>query len=166
MLPGDVRLGDFGSAVIVEATLPLTQGNAGVTLEYASPEVLADDVDDASTAFPSDVWSCGATLYWAVTGIVMAERGPRRKALRSNAWTIDNDIKSLPQGSNAEARWLACPQGLREIIRGCLQWDPRDRLTAQLIATCDYVNGLKMTLLPEENRLLRAALARAKKCNT
>ncbi|MFG3438798.1 serine/threonine-protein kinase [Nonomuraea sp. NPDC047897] len=62
---GNAVLGDFGIALLAGATRPMTESGLVVgTLGYVAPERLAG----AAPGPASDLWSLGATLYFAVEG--------------------------------------------------------------------------------------------------
>jgi eukaryotic-like serine/threonine-protein kinase len=77
---GEVKVADFGIAVIVDADRTAPGGNLAGTLRYLSPEQARGD--EATAA--SDIWSAGALLSECVTGRPPAQgTGPdllRRRA--------------------------------------------------------------------------------------
>jgi serine/threonine protein kinase len=80
----------------------------------------------------SDVWGLGATLHHAISGAVPF---PRPKGARDS----EDPVVRFPQ-LVAEARRLPdrVPPGLAELIAGCLEKRPQDRISA-----ADLVDGLE-----------------------
>mmetsp|Transcript_70591 Transcript_70591/g.132096 ORF Transcript_70591/g.132096 Transcript_70591/m.132096 type:complete len:443 (+) Transcript_70591:133-1461(+) len=62
MATGQVKLGDFGIAKVLDATKDYAKTMVG-TPYYLSPEI----IEDRPYNFKSDVWSCGVVLYEMVT---------------------------------------------------------------------------------------------------
>merc|ERR1719401_1616714 len=62
MATGQIKLGDFGIARVLDATKDYAKTMVG-TPYYLSPEIIEDRPYD----FKSDVWSCGVVLYEMAT---------------------------------------------------------------------------------------------------
>uniref|UniRef100_A0A7S0ZLX4 non-specific serine/threonine protein kinase n=1 Tax=Noctiluca scintillans TaxID=2966 RepID=A0A7S0ZLX4_NOCSC len=62
MATGQIKLGDFGIAKVLEATKDYAKTMVG-TPYYLSPEI----IEDRPYSFKSDVWSCGVVLYEMAT---------------------------------------------------------------------------------------------------
>ncbi|MGI5120824.1 serine/threonine-protein kinase [Marinactinospora thermotolerans] len=106
---GRVVLTDFGIAVSdTEESLTLT-GRLPGSSGYVAPERLRDGTVTAA----SDLWSLGATLYFAVEGRAAFERA-------SQAERLTAALEEQPDPMR-----LAGP--LRPVLNGMLQYDPRHR---------------------------------------
>lgn len=84
------------------------------TLFYASPE---QRVDSSNVGATTDIWSYGVVLFEALTGthpFIRGDMGSTCKAIQSG---------DVPWGMLKD-----CKQDIRDILSGCLQVDPRDRL--------------------------------------
>ena len=109
---GRVLLSDFGPAVTEEGVQTLT--DAGIvlgSLNYVAPERLFDGISTQR----ADLWSFGATLYFAVEG-----RRPFRRDTR------DETMAAL-RGRTPDPLLRAGP--LTEVICGLMRADPDDRLS-------------------------------------
>eukprot|EP00928_Gymnodinium_smaydae_P047337 TRINITY_DN31585_c0_g1_i1.p1 TRINITY_DN31585_c0_g1~~TRINITY_DN31585_c0_g1_i1.p1 ORF type:complete len:554 (-),score=147.92 TRINITY_DN31585_c0_g1_i1:24-1685(-) len=62
MASGQIKLGDFGIARVLDATKDYAKTMVG-TPYYLSPEI----IEDKPYNFKSDIWSCGVVLYEMVT---------------------------------------------------------------------------------------------------
>jgi tRNA A-37 threonylcarbamoyl transferase component Bud32 len=109
---GRVLLSDFGPAVTEEGVQTLT--DAGIvlgSLNYVAPERLFDGISTQR----ADLWSFGATLYFAVEG-----RRPFRRD------TKDETMAAL-RGRTPDP--LLRAGALTEVICGLMRADPEDRLS-------------------------------------
>jgi serine/threonine protein kinase len=110
---GRAMLTDFGPAVTTEGLRALAA--AGIVLgspKYLAPERLIDGIGRPE----SDLWSVGATLYYAVEG-----RPPFARP------TIDATLLAIA-GERPDPPRQAGP--LTGVLAGLLRHDPADRLTA------------------------------------
>ncbi|MEV6495259.1 serine/threonine-protein kinase, partial [Actinoplanes sp. NPDC051633] len=110
---GRVLLSDFGPAVTELGVRALTE--AGIvlgSLHYVAPERLFDGISTQR----ADLWSFGATLYFAVEG--------RRPFRRENK---DETMAAL-KGRTPDPLLRAGP--LTDVICGLMRADPEDRLSA------------------------------------
>jgi serine/threonine protein kinase/cytochrome c-type biogenesis protein CcmH/NrfG len=111
---GPVKILDFGLAKLAGQSR-LTPARARVgTVAYLSPEQARGDEVDRRT----DIWSLGATLYEMLTG---------RRAFRGDAEpAVIYFILNADPNPVTDLR-PECPQHLAEIVRRCLQKDPKQR---------------------------------------
>jgi serine/threonine protein kinase len=110
---GRVMLTDFGPAVTVEGVRALA--TAGIIVgspKYLAPERLIDGIGLPE----SDLWSVGATLYYAVEG-----RPPFTRP------TIDATLLAIAEERPDPPRQAGPLTG---VLAGLLRYEPADRLTA------------------------------------
>lgn len=69
------KLGDFGCATLLDASLPIEEGDA----RYMPQEILNEKYDHLDKV---DVFSLGATIYELVRGSALPESGPHFLHLR------------------------------------------------------------------------------------
>src|SRR6478735_8648222 len=113
---GRVTLTDFGIAQAADAPRLTTTGSLGGSPGYMAPERL-----DGGHADPaSDLWSLGATLWYAVQG-----RGP---------FARDTTAATIAAVINAEVPTTRTRGPLGAVIAGLLQRDPRARLSGMQAA--------------------------------
>ncbi len=122
-----VKLTDFGIAHTLGSTRLTRSGTMG-TPAYMAPELFSDQPITAA----ADLWSAGATLYFAAEG-----RGP-----------FDRDTTAAAVGAilAGEIPVPRCSPGLSEAIAGMLRRDPGQRATiaqarAQLLAAARPAPG-------------------------
>src|SRR5689334_9104953 len=114
---GRVTLTDFGIAQAADDPRLTTTGSLVGSPGYMAPERL-----DGGPADPaSDLWSLGATLWFAVQG-----RGP---------FSRDSTAATIAAVVNAEVPTTRTRGPLGAVIAGLLQRDPRARLTGVQAAT-------------------------------
>jgi hypothetical protein len=120
---GRVMLGDFGVAGAVPGAVAASGGSGppeeviprGVTL--ASPAYVAPErAADGSSTVETDLWSLGATLYWAVEGRPPYTRADVAQQLAALATELPDPV--------------ACAGPLAPLLHGLLQPVPHHRLTA------------------------------------
>ncbi|GAA3138267.1 hypothetical protein GCM10010466_31500 [Planomonospora alba] len=105
------RVVDFGIAKIIDESGTITTRAVG-TPAYMAPEQIAGD----RVGCPADVFAWGSTMIFAATG-----RAP---------FGGDTIVATLHRVINHEADLSALPDGLREIVAGCLAKDQERRPTA------------------------------------
>jgi serine/threonine protein kinase len=110
---GNARIGDFGSARVVE--LGITQTQAGQTTFYCAPELHEDS--DPSEA--SDVWAWGLTIFEMLAGKPAFD--PQLKLLPLLKRMASDERPPIP----SEA-W----PGLKSVLERCWNKDPKKRPTA------------------------------------
>ena len=108
---GRVTLTDFGIAQAADDPRLTTTGSLVGSPGYMAPERLDGGHADAA----SDLWSLGATLWFAVQG-----RGP---------FSRDSTAATIAAVVNAEVPTTRTRGTLGAVIAGLLQRDPRARLT-------------------------------------
>jgi serine/threonine protein kinase len=114
--PDGPRVIDFGLARAAERIqLTVTRGSVG-TPEYMAPEQ-ARDTRQATSA--SDIFSLGATMLFAATG-----HAP---------YQGETVIDVLVRLATGPPDLSGLPAGLTELVRGCLERDPRNRPTSAAI---------------------------------
>eukprot|EP00747_Dinoflagellata_sp_TGD_P140009 gnl/TRDRNA2_/TRDRNA2_175961_c0_seq3.p1 gnl/TRDRNA2_/TRDRNA2_175961_c0~~gnl/TRDRNA2_/TRDRNA2_175961_c0_seq3.p1 ORF type:complete len:575 (+),score=80.93 gnl/TRDRNA2_/TRDRNA2_175961_c0_seq3:97-1821(+) len=106
-VPGDwklLKMGDFGISKILPNTLAAARTVIGTPM-YMSPEALRHE----PYAWPSDIWSMGATLY---------EMCARRRAFSTTDQILRGEIPSIPRKYSLS---------LNQICKDMLNRDPRKR---------------------------------------
>lgn len=112
---GNYAITDFGiSAEMGGADIDVEDGSGG-TLAYMAPERF---VEGTPPMPESDIWAFGATLFELITGD--APYGNNGGSVQ----TKDSSIPEIPKN---------IPDSIRELIRGCLDYDPSKRPTARSI---------------------------------
>jgi eukaryotic-like serine/threonine-protein kinase len=110
MAGGQAKLTDFGIAHTI-GDARLTRSGVMGTQAYMAPELFESDPITAA----ADLWSLGATLYYAAEGRGPFDRGTTGATLRAIL------VDELPAP--------ACPAALAAAITGLLQRDPARRAT-------------------------------------
>ncbi|HEX3394159.1 MAG TPA: serine/threonine-protein kinase, partial [Acidimicrobiales bacterium] len=138
---GDVKLSDFGSALIGH---PGAEGPGAVaTLAHAAPETLA-----GRTPTPrSDLYALASTLHSLLSG-----RPPFLGAHDRDWVRVAADIASAPP---PDLRSLGVPADLCTVLEGALAKDPNDRPTdaaqfGRQLQAVEGTNDLTITNLPIE----------------
>lgn len=126
---GEVKLGDFGIAKTMNPEEDMTSTTTG-TSRYMSPERLAGEPYGA----PGDIWSLG---------VVLLELATRTLPFASVACQID--LFDLLKETKLEEILQAVPEEFSDtfldVIRACLQYDPKDRLTAGELLQMPFFQG-------------------------
>ncbi|CAM9761435.1 unnamed protein product [Ectocarpus sp. 12 AP-2014] len=127
---GEVKLSDFGIARELQGEMDLAQTMVG-TIRYMSPERLAGD----GYGVAADVWSLGVLLLEMAARRLPFERAvsqielhDRLQARNFQDLAVDELIKLVPGHS---------PQ-FEEVLRGCLQPIPEERLTPVELLKLDW----------------------------
>jgi len=136
---GLVKILDFGIAKVAGPGAPAPEGmeitSHGTllgTIPYMSPEQIGGkEIDERS-----DLWALGCVLYETLTGTSPFDR--TTSALTFVAIQKEEpDLTALPKGT---------PEGLRQLIAGCLDKDPDgrpDSATVALRSLSDTLTGLR-----------------------
>ncbi|XP_017880727.1 serine/threonine-protein kinase WARTS homolog [Ceratina calcarata] len=150
LVRGRLKLIDFGIASSMNADMTSVVKNCPIgTLNYISPEALMDTGGGADSptqdvkykiSFKSDVWSLGCILYSLVYG-----RTPFHH-IRSQ-WAKVNAITNpklnisfpttLPSGNGNKV--IPSPPILIDVMRKCLQHDPKARPTVAELLQVEYI---------------------------
>ena len=135
MLLYNLCLTDFQHALIDTLNNP----NTGTNLEeldhvlimdtniYSAPELLREE----SITKAIDIWSFGAVLFTCITGIPLISTITDRLNLIRGNWKFQQFIDTLEY--NRKELWYNIPLSLRECIHQCLQLDPHNRPSADII---------------------------------
>jgi len=116
LLPnGRVKLADFGIAQAVDDPTVTVSGTIVGSPAFIAPERIRGD----AAAPASDLWSLGATLFYAVEGWSPFER-------RSTAATLHAVVNDAPQ-------LVRCPEPLASAVTGLLITEPGARLTGEQV---------------------------------
>ncbi|XP_076285730.1 dual specificity protein kinase monopolar spindle 1 [Lasioglossum baleicum] len=150
LVRGRLKLIDFGIASNMNADMTSVVKNCPIgTLNYISPEALMDSggSSDSPTqnvkykiTFKSDVWSLGCILYSLVYGHTPFHH-IRSQWAKVNAITNPKLNISFPttlpsrEGDNK----VIAPPILIDVMRKCLQHDPKTRPTVAELLQVDYV---------------------------
>jgi eukaryotic-like serine/threonine-protein kinase len=135
------RLIDLSIARPVERAAGITSPVG--TDAYMPPEQCDPAAHPGEIGPPADLWGLGATLYHALTGAVPF---PRRRG----AGESDDPHVRFPQLVEvARPVHDRVPAGLRELIAGCLEKRPGDRVTAG-----ELVDGLEPLVAELPRKLL------------
>ncbi|VTR95693.1 serine threonine protein kinase : Putative uncharacterized protein OS=Gemmata sp. Wa1-1 PE=3 SV=1: Pkinase: TPR_11 [Gemmata massiliana] len=135
--PSNIILGPSGHPYLIDFNLATGLDDAlircGGTIPYMAPErlrVLLGEREGVGTAAPTDVYSLGAVLFEALTGLLPFKPGsfldPKdlaRDLLRRQALVPPSAATCNPE----------VPGALAKIIASCLQFDPQNRPTAQAL---------------------------------
>jgi len=120
-----IKLFDFGLAVMVDPSLPMSTSNGGSPL-YMAPEIL---LKPRHNVFISDVWSIGLVLYETLTGKSPFHICTSLKDLQKE-WSKKRDI-SLPP--------VICSSNIRMLYNQMVKYNPEKRIS---------MNELKKILAP------------------
>jgi serine/threonine protein kinase len=127
---GHLKLMDFGIARPTDVSIHTTDGVVLGTMQYLAPEqIQGEEVDQRS-----DLYSLGATLYEALTGIqAFAERNMSRLLVNK----MRNDFRSL------DSFKIKIPARLKWCIQKCLALEKEKRIThaRQLLSELEKVHA-------------------------
>ncbi|XP_024891463.1 serine/threonine-protein kinase MPS1 [Temnothorax curvispinosus] len=150
LVRGRLKLIDFGIASSINSDMTsVVKNNPIGTLNYISPEALMDigGNSDSPThnvkykiSFKSDVWSLGCILYSLVYGYTPFHH-IRSQWAKVNAITNPKPNISFPATTNSEDRQSCerAPPILIDVMRKCLQHDPKARPTVSQLLQVQYV---------------------------
>ena len=123
-LDNDVRVIDFGIALIKDSNVSRIEGIAG-SPSYMSPE----QVTSAEITPRSDVYSLGAVMYELLTGYRPFRANSLSKLLHQIVYASPAPIHSLREG---------IPEELEEVVMTALRKEPENRFTNGL----EFAGGL------------------------
>jgi serine/threonine-protein kinase len=135
----DVKITDFGIAKMAEEEMieAVEGGDDSITasqtvigaIPYMAPEAI-NAIKDAGTA--SDVWSLGAMAFELISG-----KKPFGFGLKAIPAILKGEVPSLPGNLSAQ-QFKPSGDAIYQVIKQCLQLDPKARLTAdQLVVECE-----------------------------
>ncbi|XP_018392994.1 PREDICTED: serine/threonine-protein kinase mph1 [Cyphomyrmex costatus] len=150
LVRGRLKLIDFGIASNLNSDMTsVVKNNPIGTLNYISPEALMDISGNGDSpthnvkykiSFKSDVWSLGCILYSLVYGYTPFQH-IRTQWAKVNAITNPKPNILFPTTMNSENR-QSCehvPSVLIDVMRKCLQHDPKARPTVSQLLQVQYV---------------------------
>ncbi|KAL6264917.1 hypothetical protein P5V15_005011 [Pogonomyrmex californicus] len=149
LVRGRLKLIDFGIASSVNSDMTsVVKNNPIGTLNYISPEALMDIGGNADSpthnvkykiSFKSDVWSLGCILYSLVYGYTPFQH-IRSQWAKVNAITNPKPNISFPSTSDENHQGCErAPPILIDVMRKCLQHDPKARPTVSQLLQVQYV---------------------------
>ncbi|XP_015433639.1 PREDICTED: serine/threonine-protein kinase SCH9 [Dufourea novaeangliae] len=162
LVKGRLKLIDFGIASSMNADMTSVVKDCPIgTLNYISPEALMDTGGNSDSpthnvkykiTFKSDVWSLGCILYSLVYGHTPFHH-IRSQWAKVNAITNPKPNISfpatLPAGEGDKV--ISSPPILIDVMRRCLQHDPKTRPTVAELLQVEYVpttQGRRLTQMP------------------
>ncbi|XP_076654545.1 dual specificity protein kinase monopolar spindle 1 [Halictus rubicundus] len=151
LVRGRLKLIDFGIASNMNADMTSVVKNCPIgTLNYISPEALMDigGSSDSPTqnvkykiTFKSDVWSLGCILYSLVYGHTPFHH-IRSQWAKVNAITnpkLNISFPAMLPSREGDNKVIPPPPILIDVMRKCLQHDPKTRPTVAELLQIDYV---------------------------
>ncbi|CAD1469945.1 unnamed protein product, partial [Heterotrigona itama] len=162
LVRGRLKLIDFGIACSMNADMTSVIKNCPIgTLNYISPEALMDigGNSDSPTqnvkykiSFKSDVWSLGCILYSLVYGHTpfhhIRSQWAKVNAIINPKLNIPFPITMMSEDGN---KAIQIPPILIDVMRKCLQHDPKARPTVAELLQIEYIPTKEhmSTTLPE-----------------
>ncbi|KOC66033.1 Dual specificity protein kinase TTK [Habropoda laboriosa] len=162
LVRGRLKLIDFGIASSMNADMTSVIKNCPIgTLNYISPEALMDIGENSDSSsenvkykinFKSDVWSLGCILYSLVYGHTPFHH-IRSQWAKVNAITNPKLNIPFPKTLSSEGnKIIPSPPILIDVMRKCLQHDPKARPTVTELLQIEYIPTKEehvLTTLPE-----------------
>lgn len=165
LVRGRLKLIDFGIASSINADMTSVVKNCPIgTLNYISPEALMDIGGSADSPnhnvkykinYKSDVWSLGCILYGFVYGQTPFHH-IRSQWAKVNAITNPNPNIAFPTCiiSADKTQKFEPPPILIDVMRKCLQHDPKARPTVEQLLQIQYIpirqdSNTMLRMLPE-----------------
>ena len=113
----NLKIGDFGTASLGERAtgvhVPCWQG----------PEI-------PSLTSAGDIWSLGAIIHWLATGRPPMLPRPSCFPGSTQEWELQ------PEARRPKTLSLSYSSMLNDYMLGCLEWDPRDRISSRELVDC------------------------------
>ncbi|KYN14118.1 PREDICTED: probable serine/threonine-protein kinase mps1 [Trachymyrmex cornetzi] len=156
LVRGRLKLIDFGIASNLNSDMTsVVKNNTIGTLNYISPEALMDISGNGDSpthnvkykiSFKSDVWSLGCILYSLVYGYTPFHH-IRTQWAKVNAITNPKPNISFSTTTNSENRQNCerTPPVLIDVMRKCLQHNPKARPTVSQLLQVQYVPSMPNT---------------------
>ncbi|CAK9812746.1 Dual specificity protein kinase TTK [Anthophora quadrimaculata] len=161
LVRGRLKLIDFGIASSMNADMTSVVKNCPIgTLNYISPEALMDINENSNSSenvkykinFKSDVWSLGCILYSLVYGHTPFHH-IRSQWAKVNAITNPKLNIPFPTTLSSDGNQIIPPPPiLIDVMRKCLQHDPKARPTVTELLQIEYIPTKEehvLTTLPE-----------------
>jgi len=145
-----IKITDFGLSTHVSNAWEATMMTPCGTPAYVAPEVILR----RGYHCECDLWSIGVILYLLVSGFPPFYGSNLKKLLR-RVTKASYDFRPAP--------FKSCSDEVKDVIKGLLKLDPKERLTPDNLLTNPWVNGLNASAehLPDvSERLRRIDLAR------
>jgi serine/threonine protein kinase len=125
------KIADFGVSTMCEGDECLISSTAGTGV-FMSPEMIKSGARNKGFGGPpTDIWSLGVTLFYLCYG-----RLPwYSKSLPEIYRMICEDALVFPTG----AEFAQVPEAARNLMRGMLEKDPKERVTIRQMFKCPWV---------------------------
>lgn len=138
---GEVKISDFGVSGQLANSVQKCNSWVG-TVTYMSPE----RISGASYSFDSDVWSFGLSLVECAIGKFPYPPPdvPAKQCAPLGFWDLlDYIVEEEPPRLPTGDEFPAFTQGFRDFVCGCLQKEPRDRMTAAALLSHHWMSAYK-----------------------
>jgi len=112
-----IKLFDFGLALTVDSSNPISSSNGGSPL-YMAPEIL---LKKTHNVFSSDIWSIGITLYEILVGVSPFDTCKNLSSLKKE-WSKRKDI-SIPKHVYISSK-------LRMVYAHMVKYEPEKRISS------------------------------------
>ena len=140
---GNIRLVDFGNAILVPASRKSISNGFTGTPSYFAPEIYSDS---SYNPFAADVWALGVTLYQMAFGRLPFSG----TSLDDLARNIRCETPSFPENANPE---------LVDLIQSMLKKSPMDRITVKQIWKHPWIRSYKRLISTRRSRAIYKRLS-------